>query len=49
MVRLWTRDAENYVHDINSEMCLADDLNGPEILQGGIQREKEMQDKLITD
>ena len=28
---LWTGDAENYMFDINSEMCLVDVLNGPEI------------------
>ena len=32
------------MYDINLQMCLADDLNKPEILQGVIQRAEEMQD-----
>ena len=41
---LWAGDAEDYMYAINSEMCLADDFNGPDIQQDVIQRDKEMQD-----
>ena len=35
---LWTGDAENEMFDINSVMCLTDDLNGPEIKLGNPKR-----------
>ena len=47
---LWTGDAQDYMLDINSEMCLTNDLEGPEINQDVIRGgKKDTRYKLITN
>ena len=47
---LWTGDAEDYMYEINLEMCLFDDFNGPKFQTNIVQSEKRnAKHKFIID